>query len=410
MTLRQTLTLAGSLLTLALAAFAQPLLAADWPAYRGPNSDGVSTETGLLKSWPEAGPQQLWKAELGDGYSAVSVSAGRVYTMFGDGKDEYTVAFDAATGKQLWRFRTDEDRPDNFGNGPRSTPLIEGERVFVVSALGRLYALNSQSGEVLWEVNLVAKFGAKVPTWGVSVSPLIEGDLLLIDAGGREGHSLLAFNKKTGSLKWASQTDIPGYSTPLAFTAAGQRQVVFFTGSGLVSVDPASGKPLWRESWETSYDVNAAMPIFIAPDKIFVSSGYDVGAAVFQIKKQGDTVESVEVWRSRVMKNQFNSSVLVDGFLYGFDGSTLKCVEAATGSERWKQRGFEKGSLIYADGHLIVLSERGVLALVEATPESYKEKARTEVFKTKTWTMPTLADGRLYLRSEKQLVVLDLRG
>ncbi len=404
------LTLRGCLLALALAALAQPATAADWPAYRGLNRDGVSAETGLLKSWPEDGPKRLWMAELGDGYSAISISQGRVFTMYGDGISEHAVAFDAATGKQLWRFRTDKDREDHFGSGPRSTPLVEDGRVYVVSALGHLYALKSESGEVLWEVNLPAKFGAKVPTWGVSVSPLIEGELLLIDAGGREGHSLLAFNKKSGALKWASQTDIPGYSTPLAFTAAGRHQVVFFTGSSLVSVDPKTGKPFWREPWKTSYDVNAAMPIFIAPDKIFVSSGYDSGAAVFRIKSQGDGMVSEEVWRSRVMKNHFNSSVLVDGHLYGFDGGTFKCIDAATGAERWKQRGFLKGSLIYADGHLIVLSERGVLALVEATPQSYREKARTEVFKAKTWTMPTLADGRLYLRSEKQLIVLDLRG
>jgi hypothetical protein len=190
----------------------------------------------------------------------------------------------------------------------------------------------------------------------------------------------------------------------------GVRQVLFFTGSSLVSVTPVDGKVLWSVPWKTSYDINAAMPVLVAPDKVFISSGYDTGAAVYQIKKSGSTWSTEEVWKSSVMKNHYNSSILYEGHLYGFDDSTLKCINALTGEESWKQRGFAKGSLLLADGHLLVLSEEGLLALVEATPSAYKEKARAQILEGKTWTMPSLAGGKLYLRNQKEMVALDITG
>jgi outer membrane protein assembly factor BamB len=383
--------------------------AADWPQYRGPGRDGRSAETGLVSSWPTAGPRVVWRAALGNGYSGIAVAEGRVFTQFGNGRDEYAIAFDAATGKELWRARTDADRHDGQGSGPRSTPTVEGGTVYALSALGKLHAFAAGSGARRWTSDLVQEYGARVPQWGVSTSPLVEGDLLLVDAGGRAGHSLLALDKKTGKLAWASQTDQAGYSAPLAVTVDGQKQVLFFTGTSLVSVSPRDGKALWRVPWETSYDVNAAMPVFVPPDRVFISSGYDKGAQVLRVKRQGAGAAVEPVWRSRVMKNHFNSSVLVDGSLYGFDDGTLKSIDAASGEERWRARGFSKGSLLFADGHLWVLSERGLLALVEATPEAYREKARVQLFEARTWTMPSLADGRLFVRSEEELVALAVK-
>jgi hypothetical protein len=186
--------------------------------------------------------------------------------------------------------------------------------------------------------------------------------------------------------------------------------VIFFTGSRLVAVAPDDGKPLWDVRWKTSYDVNAATPIFIPPDRLFVASGYDTGAALFRIEGGGGTARAEELWRTRGMKNQFSSSIYKDGYLYGFDNAILKCLDAATGEERWKARGFGHGSLTYADGHLIVLGDRGDLALVEATPEAYREKGRAAVLSGKCWTVPTLAGGRLYLRNEREIVALDVAG
>jgi outer membrane protein assembly factor BamB len=382
----------------------------DWPRYRGPKGDGVSKETGLLKAWPASGPRVLWRAKLGTGYSGMAVVGSRLFTMFGSGGNEYAAAFDATSGKELWRTRTDRDRPDGQGGGPRATPTVDGNLVYVLGAEGALAALDAASGKARWSVDLVAQHGARVPDWGVSTSPVVEGNLLLVNAGGSNGRSLLGLDKATGKLVWASESDVPGYSTPLVLDLAGTRQAIFFAGSSLISVAPQTGKKYWSVPWQTSYDVNAAMPVFVPPDKIFISSSYDTGGQLLRVVAKGGGPAAETVWRNRVMKNHFNTSVYVAGHLYGFDDATLKCIEPQSAAECWKQRGFGKGSLLVADGHLWVLSDDGELALVEVAPGGYREKARARVLQGKTWTMPTLAGKRLYVRSESELVALDVAG
>ncbi len=400
----------GRLLTLFGAVLAaESAAAADWPQYRGSSQDGRSDETGLLDTWPVSGPRVLWRQPLGDGYSGIAVSGERAFTLFAEGSDEFAVAFDTDTGRQLWRVRTGSNRRDSYGSGPRSTPTVDGSLVYALGATGKLHALAVETGETAWSVDLVDSFGARVPRWGVSTSPLVEDDLLLLDVGGRQGYSLVALDKTTGALRWHSETDHAGYSTPLAVTAAGARQVLFFTATALVSVDPMSGEIYWRHPWKTSYNVNAAMPVFVPPSHVFISSSYDKGATLLEIVAGETDVEVRKVWRDRVMKNHFNSSVLVGDHLYGFDDGTLKCIVAASGEEVWAKRGFNKGSLLYADDKLFVLGEKGLLALVEATPGDYREVVRHQLFNAKTWTMPSLADGRLYVRSEGELVVLSLQ-
>jgi outer membrane protein assembly factor BamB len=394
----------------ALAAGATFAVAEDWPQYRGLHQDGISSETGLLKSWPESGPKVLWRVQLGDGYSGISVAGQRVYTMFGNADGEYLICLGAADGKELWRVRLDSDRADDMGGGPRATPTLDGGTVYALGARAVLAAVDASDGKVLWRKDLKKEVNAVVPRWGVSASPLVEDDLLLVAAGGKPDGAIVALDKKTGALRWKAYSDKPGYSTPLPVEIHGVRQVLFFTGSSLAAVTPEDGKVLWSVPWSTSYDVNAAMPVMVAPDKVFVSSSYDTGAAVFQVTTDGKTWKAEPAWKSRVMKNHFNSSILHEGYLYGFDDGTLKCINALTGEEKWRQRGFSKGSLLLADGHLLVFSEDGVLALVEATPEAYREKARTRIFDSKTWTMPSLAGGTLYLRDEAEMVALDITG
>jgi outer membrane protein assembly factor BamB len=390
-----------------LAATAVALAAeAEWPQFRGPSRDGVSSETGLLREWPEGGPAELWRKPLGNGYSAVSVSAGRLYTMFGKGADEFAGCHDAATGRELWRVRTDDAFKNMHGSGPRSTPTVDGEVVYVLSARGKLHALAVADGKSIWMRDLGREFGAPTPRWGHSTSALIEGDRLLLNVGGTDGSSIVALDKLTGKELWRSETDKAGYSTPIAVSISGRRQVVFFTGTAVVALAPETGRPLWRQPWKTSYDVNAAAPLFVPPDAIFVSSGYDVGSALYRVKSGETGTDVEEVWRSREMKNKFSSSVFRDGYVYGFDEKFLTCIVAATGEMRWQARGFGHGSLIYADGHLFVLGDKGTLALVEATPEEYRERARARVFDGKSWTMPSLAGGRLFLRDERDLVAL----
>jgi len=385
-------------------------LKGSWPQYRGPARTGISEETGILKTWPAEGPKVLWKVPLGDGYSGISVVGDRLYTMAGSPAGEFVVCLSAADGKELWRTRLDAFRDDDMGGGPRSTPTVDGDMVYALGSSGMLIAVKAAGGEKVWSNDLKSTAGARIPHWGVSSSPLVEGDLVIVDAGGKPDKSVVAVDKKTGTLRWGSYSDTPGYSAPLAVEIAGVRQVLSFAGSSLVSVTPGDGKPLWSVPWKTSYDVNAAMPVFIPPDKVFISSSYDTGGAVYQIAKSGDKFTATEVWKSRIMKNHFNSSILYGGHLYGFDDATLRCIDAATGKEKWSQKGFAKGSLLLADGHLIIFSENGLLALAEATPEAYREKARAQILEGRTWTMPSLAGGRLYLRNQAVMVSLAIAG
>jgi outer membrane protein assembly factor BamB len=381
--------------------------AADWPQYRGPNRDGISAEPAVLRSWSPDGPRVLWKVPIGEGYSQVVAAKGRLFTLDTRGDDEQAVALDAATGKQVWRVRIDRKLVNDQGNGPRSTPTVDGDLLYVLSASGRLAALRAANGQTVWQHDLRAEYGATPPNWGVASSPLVEGNLLLVHVGGSGNRSIMAFDKTSGKPAWGSQSDAAGYAAPIAVTVRGVRQAIFFTGGAVVSVAPKDGRLYWRIPWHTDFDVNASTPVFFPPDKLFVSSGYDTGGGLFQIRVSGNDVTAVEVWRSREMKNQFSSSVLHNGTLYGFDNATLKALDAATGKERWKQRGFGHGSLILAGGQLVVLSDRGKLALLEATPEEYRERGSTQVLEGKCWTAPSLANGRLYLRNQEQLVALD---
>lgn len=375
----------------------------DWPQWRGPNRDGISNET-IQKNWPAEGPKVVWKAPSGDGYSGIVVVDGKLFTMHATRNEDLLVCLDAASGKEVWALAVDQAFQNDQGNGPRSTPSVDGDLVFGLSGNGKLVAANVKSGAKVWGHDLRAEYGARIPIWGVSTSPFVDGEMLLIEVGGSGDNGIIAFNKKSGKVIWKTATDTPGYSTPIAVTIDGVRQYLFFTGTALTSVTPSDGKKLWSHTWRTSYDVNAATPIFIAPDKVFISSGYNVGAAVLQIK--GNQVS--EVWRSQVMRNHWASPVLLGNFLYGFDEATLKCINVNTQEDKWAKRGLGKGALLYADNHLIVLSERGKLLLVEAKPDEYIEKASAQVLRGRCWTVPTLANGKLFVKNQEEIICLDV--
>jgi outer membrane protein assembly factor BamB len=383
----------------------------DWPQFRGPGRDGISHETGLISTWPDKGPKVLWRRPLGSGFSGISAVGGKLFTMYADGKTEWLTAIDAGTGRQLWKVHVDSNFSNDQGDGPRATPTVDAGVVYAVGAKGRLLAVSMEDGRELWKKDLKAEVSAKVPTWGVSTSPLVEGDLLILDAGGRPDASLVAFNRETGELVWAAGSDQAGYSAPVAINVGGVRQILSFSGTQISSVTPTKGEILWTKDWRTSWDVNAATPIFIHPDKVFVASGYDTGAALLKISANGAGARTEEVWRTPAMKNQFSSSVYVNGYIYGFDNSTLKAIDAATGKDTWKERpGLGHGSLFYADGKLIILGERGKLVLIDADPNGFKARGQFQILTGKCWTVPTLSTGRLFLRNEKELVALDFRG
>lgn len=397
--------------------FAPPIGAGEvdgWPAFRGPGFDGRSSETGLLTTWPDSGPVTLWQAPMGGGFSGITAADGRVFTLYSRGGRELAAAFDAETGEALWTADLDLERKDRFGDGPRSTPPVAGGVLYAVSASGKLHALDVAGGDRLWSHDLHSEFGARIPVFGVSASPIVEGDLLLVNAGGKRGNALMAFDRASGDVVWSTESDLPGYASPIAFTASGLRQAVFFTGTSVIAVDPASGTALWKHPWKTAYNIHAASPIFIAPDRLFVSSGHDTGAALFRIDTSGETTSAEAsatiVWKTREMRNHFSSSVYFQGHIYGFDNKNFKCLDVETGKDLWRKGSLGHGSLFYADRHLVVLSEDGQLLLVEATPKAYREKASHQVANAKHWTVPTLYRGRLYVRNERELYCLDLKS
>ena len=389
----------------------------NWPQWRGPDRDGLSFEKGLADHWPEKGPEVLWRISVGEGYSGVAVSNGRLFSMWDEAESQYLICMDARNGKELWRHKIGNSYKDGWGNGPRSTPVVDNSIVYVTSAYGRLLAANVSDGKALWNHDLPTEYGGRIPDHGYSSSPLVEGNKLYVEVGGKEGYSFVAFNKSTGEVAWHTQTDEPSYSSPIAVTLHNTRQIVFFSAAGLFSVSPEDGRLFWRYDWEarcpaTKFPTNIATPIFIAPDKIFISVGYGTvtGAAVVRLKKRSEQFSVEELWNSKAISNVINSSVFYKNHIYGFDNNKLACVDVLTGEEKWKTRGFQRGSLIVADGHLIVWGERGKLALVEASPVEFKEISSIQILDGICWTSPSLANGKLYLRNHEEMIALNLSG
>ncbi len=392
--------------------FSAVAVADEWPRWRGPNQDGISTETGLLAEWPEGGPPELWRADVGIGFSGVTVAGGKACTQFSDGDNEILACFDAITGEERWRAEIGKHWDNSFRDfdGPRATPTVDGGRIYAGAAHGAIRCLDLDTGETLWSRFLAEEMDGKTPGHGYVMTPLIDGDRVFLNPGGKDGKSVVALDKETGEILWTNLDDKAAYAAPIAIDVDGQRQIVFFTAKGVVGVAPDDGAELWRYPWETRYDINAATPLYSAP-YLFIASEYDHGSALLKLSAADGAAKVEEVWVSDNMQNQMSTSVLVDGHLYGFHRSFLSCLDFATGEEKWRERGFGVGSLTVADGKLLVLGDKGQLALAEISPDGYREISRADgiVGGNRTWSVPTVADGRLYLRDEEKLVCLDLR-
>ncbi len=386
----------------------QTTLGDDWPQWRGPRQDGISRETGIFDQWPEKGPAELWRAPLGSGFSAVSVVGERAFTLYGTSDGEFAAAISVADGKPLWRSRLgDLLKNDSYGDGPRATPAVDSGRVYALSGNGALRCLDAADGHAVWGCDLLDKFGGKPPEYGFAASPVVMGDMLVVVVGARNSKSLAAFDKANGTVLWTALDDKIGYSTPREVAIDGVRQIIVLMGEALVSVSPKDGKEYWRQEWKTELDANVATPV-ISGNRLFISTGYSTGCALFELSVPDGKPAAKKVWANKEMKNYFSTSVLVDGYLYGFNNTKLTCLDFRTGKPKWKAGGFNRGSLIAADGKLIIYGDQGLLALAEISPDSYKELAKFKFCDERTWTVPTLSGGRLFLRNEKELACLKL--
>jgi outer membrane protein assembly factor BamB len=379
---------------------------ADWPQWRGSKQDGISTEAKWLKQWPQEGPKQLWKATIGVGLSSCSVSAGKVYTMGNSEETDTVFCFDAATGREVWKHAYPCSAKDPNGYvGPRCTPTVHNGRVYTLSRNGHFFCLDAATGKVLWSKNFAEDYGVKPPTWGYSGSPLIEGEWVITEVGGK-GSSVVAFNKTDGQEVWKAGDDPVAYSTLYAFDHQGKRGLAVLSAAGIVGRSALDGKELWRHPWKTSYDVNAATPI-VADGKVFISSGYGKGCALIDFTG----AEPKVVWEHKKMRNHVASCVLWDKHLYGFDEGQLKCLDWATGEEKWAEKAYGKGSCFRAGDSFVIYSDKGRVATAELTPSGCREISGFQVLTGKdTWAIPVLSDGKLFCRSSPVLVALDVQA
>lgn len=381
--------------------------ASDWPVYRGPNHDGISTETGWNTKWPAGGPPKLWRAKVGIGFSSMAVADGRVFTM-GNADDRDTVyCFDAVTGRKLWSHAyAAELGPLYYEGGPGATPTVDGDVVYTISKWGDVFCFAAKDGRIRWQRQLRDEEGAKVVDWGFSGAPMLHKNLLLLNAGGAG----MALDKGTGKTVWKSKGE-PGYSTPYPIDWQGKRLFVFSSGDDYSAVDPMTGKRVWSIDWVTRYGVNGADPIVVG-DQVFLSSGYGKGSGLYTVRKG----VAEEEWRGRKFRTQFNPAVLINGRLYGFDGNSnsrayVKCVDWKTGEILWEDDSLGFGSITAADGKLILLGAKGDLAIAVPSDKGLKPIAKARVLGGKCWTVPVLANGLIYCRNaEGDLVCLDVRG
>lgn len=413
-------------IALALAAAASVLHAADWTQYRGPNGDG-STPDQIATQW--AAPKILWKVPGGTGFSSFAVAEGRCFTLEGreqDSMHEFLVARDTKTGKEAWavdlggtsyeKGGSSGAKDNEGGDGPRSSPAVVGKAVITINADLIVHAHDAATGKQLWTHDLMKENAGRNITWKNAASPLIEGGLIYV-AGGGPGESFLVLDPRNGEAIAKVGDDTITHATPIATTVLGQRQVIFFTRSGLTAFEPKTLRQLWHADFP--FNVSTAASPVVLGDHVYCSAGYNVGAAVFKISKEGLgwKAEQVQRWPgNKPLANHWSTPALHDGHLYGmfqfkqYGSGPVKCVAVPSGEVKWEKEGFGPGQAVLTNGNLLALSEAGELVLIAAKPDSYTELARTKVVEGKCWTTPVISNGLVFVRSTKEAACVDLSG
>jgi outer membrane protein assembly factor BamB len=397
------------LITATVASGVVAIAADDWPQWRGPRRDGVSKETGLLKDWPANGPRLAWRSSgLGEGYSSFAVADRRLYTLGARQNTEYVFALAAATGEKIWEVANGRRFNNDRGDGPRGTPTIDGDRVYVFGSSGDLTVLDAATGKVFWTQNLLQKYGGSNISWGLSESPLVLSDRIIVTPGGR-GASIVALRKTDGSLIWKSQSDEPGYSSALLHPIGSIQQAVVFTAERALGIDVNDGRVLWSYNRVANRTANIATPI-ARGSHVFLSSDYGTGAGLLALTPDGTGIKASEVYFTNEMRNHHASSVLVGDYLYGFSSSILTAMHFETGKVAWRDRSVGKGSLVFADDRLYLFSENGVVGLAEANPQKYVEHGRFQLRtgNLPTWSHPVVSGGKLFIRDQDTLYAYDV--
>ena len=421
-------TLQNGFIAFALTIGATTTQGGDWTQYRGPNFDGSSSEKLNIPAWPSGGVKAVWKEPTRLGFASFAVAKGRAFTIVMeevDGVDrEVCLALDGDTGKKLWSQVLNIAKYDGGGNsgarnnkggdGPRTTPSSDGDRVYILDGRLTLHCLDAKNGGNLWAVNLVRKHKAKSIRWQNAAAPIIDGDFVFV-CGGGEDQSLLAINKLSGDTVWSTESDQMTHATPIIAEIHGERQVIFFTQKGLVSCNTKSGDVLWRAAHP--FKISSAASPIVEGDIVYCSAGYGVGAAAYRVSKNGGEYSTKQIWRKpNKLMNHWSTPVCIDGHLYGMfqfkecgDGP-LKCVELATGEIKWSKSGFGPGGVILVDGKLIATSDAGEVVISKATPKAYSEIGRFKAIDGKCWTHAAYSNGQIYVRSTKEGARFDLRG
>jgi outer membrane protein assembly factor BamB len=389
--------------------------ASDWPQWQGPDRTRISRETGLLKEWPSGGPRLIWTANnLGTGYGSLSVAGDRVFVQGARGQDSVVIALNRSDGKEVWskvlgpietRMRT------NMGAGPRGTPTVDGDRLYVLTENGDLACLRTD-GTILWQLNILKEFGGSQLQWLISESPLVDGPHLVVSPGG-SGAGMVKLDKMTGKTVWTSKdlSDPAGYSSITVADIQGVRTYMTFTASAGVGVRASDGKVMFRYPNAANRVANIATPVY-SDNKVFFTSAYGTGGGLLNLTVQNGEVTATEAYFTREMRNHHGGVVLVDGYLYGYSDLILTCLEFATGKVMWRDRSVGKGSVTYADGRLYLQGENNIVGLAEASPTGYVEKGRFTIPEKGqlSWAHPVISDGRLYVRNQDTLQVHDIKA
>jgi outer membrane protein assembly factor BamB len=378
--------------------FAIAASSASWPNWMGPKRDGISLEKGWSTKWPDDGLQVKWSRDIGIGFSSISIADGRLFTMGHVNGEEIVWALAPDTGKELWSHRYPCELNDNLHDGgPAATPTIDGDRVYTLGKEGQLYCFGTATGKVLWEKQLPKDLDVPIPEWGFSSSAVIIGDQLLLEVG-----RVVSIHKQTGEVQWQTVKHEAGYgSVALIELPNKPRCLATLDCDGLRIVQLETGKEVAFHEWKSPFRTNSTTPI-VSGNRIFISSAYNVGCGLFEFNGS----ELREIFANRNMRNHFNNCILWDGYLYGFDGNSnlgrvvnLTCMNFSTGEVAWQQAGFGCGSLMVANGQLLILSDRGMLVLAKATPDRFEEITRSTFLTDRCWTVPVLLDRRIYGRN-----------